>query len=88
MCFGSYQGVQNLKTTEVVDAHGHKIAKHELELVTPGKMNAKEYDIFVGDLVNYLAYMGEPAQKHTYSAWCYCFIFLIRSIRIAFIAKE
>jgi ubiquinol-cytochrome c reductase cytochrome c1 subunit len=57
------QGVQNLKTTEVVDAHGHKTAKHELELVTPGKMNAKEYDMFVGDLVNYLAYMGEPAKS-------------------------
>jgi ubiquinol-cytochrome c reductase cytochrome c1 subunit len=57
------QGVQTLKTTESVDAHGHKFSKHQLELVTPGKMSAKEYDSFVADLVNYLAYMGEPAKN-------------------------
>ena len=57
------QGVQTLKATEVIDAHGHKAEKHELELATPGKMSVKEYDMLVADLVNYLSYMGEPAKN-------------------------
>ncbi len=31
--------------------------------VTPGTMSAREYDNAVGDLVNYLQWMGEPAQN-------------------------
>jgi ubiquinol-cytochrome c reductase cytochrome c1 subunit len=33
-----------------------------LELVKPGKMAQAEYDALVGDLVNYLNWMGEPSQ--------------------------
>ncbi len=45
-----YQGEQ------VLD---HKTGK--LSLAKPGTMNAKEYDAMVGDLVNYMVFMGEPA---------------------------
>mgnify|MGYP000979042111 CR=1 FL=1 len=41
---------------------------HQLELVKAGRMNLQEYDAFVGDLTNYMAYMAEPKQqnrKHT-----------------------
>ena len=33
---------------------------HALELASPGKLSAPEYDAMVGDLVGYLNYMGEP----------------------------
>ncbi|MBI5329119.1 MAG: cytochrome c1 [Betaproteobacteria bacterium] len=33
-----------------------------LELVKPGKITQAEYDALVGDLVNYLNWMGEPSQ--------------------------
>jgi len=33
-----------------------------LELVKPGSVTLAEYDAMVGDLVNYLVWMGEPAQ--------------------------
>ena len=33
------------------------------EQVSPGKMSAVQYDQTVGDLVNYLQWMGEPAQN-------------------------
>ncbi len=33
-----------------------------LELVKPGSVSLAEYDAIVGDLVNYLTWMGEPAQ--------------------------
>lgn len=43
-----------------------KEGEHEvidrLELVKPGSVTLAEYDAMVGDLVNYLTWMGEPAQ--------------------------
>jgi ubiquinol-cytochrome c reductase cytochrome c1 subunit len=43
-----------------------KEGEHEviegLELVKPGSITLAEYDAMVGDLVNYLVWMGEPAQ--------------------------
>ena len=43
-----------------------KVGEHEvierLELVKPGSITLAEYDALVGDLVNYLVWMGEPAQ--------------------------
>jgi ubiquinol-cytochrome c reductase cytochrome c1 subunit len=43
-----------------------KDGEHEvierLELVKPGSVTLAEYDAMVGDLVNYLEWMGEPAQ--------------------------
>jgi ubiquinol-cytochrome c reductase cytochrome c1 subunit len=33
------------------------------EQLTPGKLDAREYDNAVGDLVAYLQWMGEPAQN-------------------------
>jgi ubiquinol-cytochrome c reductase cytochrome c1 subunit len=43
---------------------------HTLNLVKPGKMSAEEYDIFVGDLTNFMAYMAEPAkQQRNHLGW-------------------
>jgi ubiquinol-cytochrome c reductase cytochrome c1 subunit len=49
-----YQGSQTLQA-------GEKGAQ-KLLLDRPGKLSAAEYDQYVGDLVNYLTYMGEPAR--------------------------
>ncbi len=49
-----YQGSQVLQ-------HADKGAA-KLVLGEPGKLPAAEYDKYVGDLVNYLVYMGEPAR--------------------------
>ncbi|MES2354540.1 MAG: cytochrome c1 [Pseudomonadota bacterium] len=57
------QGIQVLKASEKENAHGHnKASSPALELVTPGQLSPKDYDLLVADLVNYLAYMGEPAK--------------------------
>ena len=37
---------------------------HALEIVKPGKLNASEYNVFVVDLTNYMAYMAEPAKQN------------------------
>lgn len=49
---------------------------HQLEMVKSGRMNPEEYDAFVGDLTNYMAYMAEPKQqnrKHT-GIWVLLFL--------------
>jgi ubiquinol-cytochrome c reductase cytochrome c1 subunit len=58
-----YQGEQSLQVSERMDPNtGDKIEKRKLVLERPGRMSAVEYDQYVADLVNYLTYMGEPAQ--------------------------
>jgi ubiquinol-cytochrome c reductase cytochrome c1 subunit len=49
-----YQGSQVLQASE---KGGQKLV-----LDRPGKLSAAQYDQYVGDLVNYLTYMGEPAR--------------------------
>lgn len=49
------QGEQKLITKT-----GDKGDGKALSLETPGKLTAAEFDKFVGDLVNYLVYLGEP----------------------------
>ncbi len=58
-----YQGEQALKVTERQDPNsGDTIETRKLVLERPGKLTPVEYDRYVGDLVNYLTYMSEPAQ--------------------------
>ena len=58
-----YQGKQSLQvTTRMDDITGDKIETRKLVLDSPGSMKPVEYDQYVADLVNYLAYMAEPAQ--------------------------
>ena len=43
---------------------------HQLELVKPGKLNPAEYNVFVADLTNYLAFMAEPSkQSRQHTGW-------------------
>lgn len=56
------QGQQVLKVEEKVDEHGVKTEVHKLVLDKPGTMSPAQYDSMVADLVNYLAYMAEPAK--------------------------
>jgi len=44
--------------------HGHEVEVFKgWEQLTPGTMTNQEYDRNVADLVNYLQWMGEPAQN-------------------------
>jgi ubiquinol-cytochrome c reductase cytochrome c1 subunit len=57
------QGQQVLEVTESTDEiTGDKVEKSRLVLERPGKLTPVEYDRYVGDLVNYIAYMSEPSQ--------------------------
>ena len=57
-----------------VQAMNHET--HELTLIKPGRLSVAEYDSFIGDLANYMAYMAEPAkQQRNHLGW-FVLIFL------------
>ncbi len=70
------QGTQKAIFVEKED-HGKKVqvfSKFELERA--GSLNAREYDQFVGDLVNFLTYMGEPSRSYRTSLGVIVLFFL------------
>lgn len=49
---------------------------HQLELVKPGRLNPAEYNAFVADLTNYMAFMAEPAKAQRKSLGIWVLVFL------------
>jgi ubiquinol-cytochrome c reductase cytochrome c1 subunit len=59
------------------DHEGNEVSKIvRYETVVPGKMTAAEYDDAMRDLVNFMVYMGEPAQLVRYKWGVIVLIFL------------
>lgn len=54
--------IAHFKTVKDHDGKAHEVFDR-FELVKPGIMTRAEYDAAIGDLVNYLVYMGEPVQN-------------------------
>ncbi|MDP2254084.1 MAG: cytochrome c1, partial [Thiobacillus sp.] len=66
---------------------GHQVIER-LELVKPGSMALAEYDAMVGDLVNYLVWMGEPAQIQRKQLGIIVLIFLSVFFVVAYYLKK
>ncbi len=49
---------------------------HKLELAKPGKLSPEEYNNFVGDLTNYMAWMAEPGKQERKHLGLYALLFL------------
>ena len=72
-----YQGDQALHVTERMDQNTGDIHRtQKLVLERPGTLKPLEYDAYVGDLVNYLAYMSEPTQTSR-KRWGILVLFLL-----------
>jgi len=57
------QGEQSLEVKQRQNEFtGDVVLTHRLVLAQPGALSSVEYDRYVGDLVNYLTWMAEPAQ--------------------------
>ncbi len=82
------QGLQKAvyKTVER-DGIKFKVIDH-LELVSPGSMNKKEYDAFATDLVNFMVYMGEPAQLQRKALGWKVLLFLAGFFVVAYMLKK
>lgn len=81
---GGLQGEQALH----VEKHegGHEV--QTLKLTTPGSMSTAEFDATVGDLVNYLDFMGEPAKLVRYKIGYIVLGFLFLLLILAYALKK
>ena len=62
---------------ETHEEHGHEVHVHKgWEQVSAGTMSPEEYDKNVGDLVNFLQWMGEPAQSKRVKIGIFVMLFL------------
>ncbi len=82
------QGEQVLKEEERTLPGGKKEKMQKLELEKPGTMTPLEYDRLVADLVNFLAYMGEPARQSRIQLGIYVLIFLGVLLVLAYALKK
>lgn len=60
----------------------------KLELVEPGAMQPEEYNAAVRDLVNFLAYLGEPAQLDRARIGPWVLLFLLVFSFVAYLLKK
>lgn len=65
-------------------AHGVE----QLELVQEGQLNPAEYRAAVGDLVNFLVYVGEPAKLVRYALGFKVLVFLLIFTGLAYMLKR
>lgn len=81
--FWEQQGVRKA-VFEEVDADGQK-SEHlkGFEQMIPGSMNPEQFDQMVGDLVNYLQWMGEPVQNQRKTMGIFVLVFLAGFIVVA-----
>ncbi len=63
---------------EVKEDHGHKVEVFKgWQQVTPGTMTPLQYEQAIGDLVNFLQWMGEPAQNTRVRVGVWVLLFLL-----------
>ncbi len=82
------QGEQALHVEEHEDGHGGKHEVKKLDLVKPGTLKPAEYDAMVDDLVNYLVFMGEPAQQQRKALGIVVMLFLGLFFVVAYYLKK
>jgi ubiquinol-cytochrome c reductase cytochrome c1 subunit len=87
------QGEQVLTTEVQSIPRGSKgeVEKHEVQklvLEKPGAMKPAEYDRMVGDLVNFLVYMGEPFRQSRVELGIYVLMFLGVLFVFAYLLKK
>ena len=73
------QGQRTAKFAEVKDPHDPAKTEHRFagfEQLTPGSMDALQFDESVGDLVAFLQWMGEPAQAQRMRLGVWVLLFL------------
>jgi len=85
----TYQGQQVLQVNERMDpVSGDKIETRKLVLDQPGSLDRVQYDRYVADLVNYLAWMAEPAQSARHSWGIVALFFLALFFVLAWLLKR
>lgn len=83
------QGMQKAvyKTVQRGDGSNHEVIDH-LELETPGLLDSKQYKRTVNDLVNFLVYVGEPAQIQRKKTGVVVILYLLVLLVIVYLLKK
>ena len=83
------QGLQEASHETVKDEEGveHQVLTG-LKLVEPGKLSPEEYDTAVRDLVNFLAYVGEPTKQDRLALGKWVLLFLAIYFVVLFLLKK
>ncbi len=82
------QGVQKLEEVKSEGGEGGAEVQHKLVLAKPGQLSVEEYDRFTADLVNYLAYMAEPARAARIQMGVVVIFFLIIAFFLTLALKK
>ncbi|HRF43664.1 MAG TPA: cytochrome c1 [Candidatus Competibacteraceae bacterium] len=83
------QGMQKPVYTVHKDAEGHENKTIEgFELVQPGSMSPPEYKEAITDLVNFLAYVGEPIQLERQQIGIWVVLFLVLAFVVFYLLKK
>jgi len=82
----SLQGWQRPVYEENPNGEGQHIV--DFELVKKGSMSPEEYDRALGDLVNFMAYLGEPAQLDRTAIGGWVILFLLVFVVFAYFLKK
>lgn len=82
------QGTQVLKTEQVKGEDGQVKEVSKLELAKPGSMTPAQYNQTVADLVNYMTWMGEPAQNTRYVTGILVLLFLGIAFVVVYLLKR
>jgi ubiquinol-cytochrome c reductase cytochrome c1 subunit len=80
-------GLQGEMVPRYKEDQGHQVIDG-LELAKPGTVTLAEFDSMVGDLVNYMAWMGEPAQVQRKQLGVIVLIFLGLFFVVAYYLKK
>jgi ubiquinol-cytochrome c reductase cytochrome c1 subunit len=79
------------KNVETRDAdgkvHTEQVFDH-FEMIAPGRLTTAEYEAFVRDTVNFLAYVGEPTQSARRSLGIWVILFLLVFTWLAWLLKK
>jgi len=78
---GNLQGYQR----PVHDDHGDIV---DFELVREGSMSPAEYDRAVNDIVNFMAYLAEPARLERVTIGIWVMVFLLVFLVVAYLLKK
>ena len=83
------QGVQIpvYKTVTLQDQSSKQVIDR-LKLETPGSLSAQEYKQTIGDLVNFLVYIGEPAQIKRKNVGVFVILYLLVLLMVCFMLKK
>jgi len=85
------QGFQARKHASSEEGGEHAEGEHaeaQLELVQEGRLSPGEYRAAMGDLVNFMVYVGEPAKMVRYSLGFKVIVFLLLFTGLAYLLKR